>query len=337
MLYEKFRVKNLELKNRIVMAPMCMYTSDNEGMVNDWHLTHYKTRAVGQVGLIIVEATAVLPNGRISGNDLGIWSENHVNGLKDIVKGCHKEGSKVGLQLAHAGRKCGVKNEENVAPSSFKFSSNYPVPNELTEDEINDIIKAFKEAARRAGEAGFDTIEIHAAHGYLIHQFLSPIANKRQDKYGGSFENRIRFLSQIIKAVKEVWKDQKPILLRVSADDYLQGGIDIKEMIDIINRIKNDIDIVHVSSGGIDAADINVYPGYQVKYCEAIKTHCNIPTIAVGMITKYEQAEEILSNGRADLTALGRELLKNPYWPILEALRNKIEIFIPQQYDRAIK
>ncbi|MTI49346.1 MAG: NADPH dehydrogenase NamA [Firmicutes bacterium] len=337
MLFEKYNIKNMELKNRIVMPPMCMYTADNQGYVNDWHMTHYTSRAIGQVGLIIVEATAVVPNGRISANDLGIWDDSHINGLSKLVNECQDKGTKMALQLAHAGRKCGVNEVETVAPSSFDFSDKYSVPKEITKDEIKNVINAFKEGARRADEAGFDAIEIHAAHGYLIHEFLSPIANKRNDEYGGSLENRTRFLKEIIYSIKEVWPKEKPIWIRVSADDYLEGGLEVKDIVDMINNIKEHIDMVHVSSGGIDIADINVYPGYQVKYSETIKEKCYIPTIAVGWITNYEQSEEIISNHRSDLVALGRELLRNPYWPIHEAMRKGIKISIPEQYERAIK
>lgn len=319
------------------MAPMCMYTADERGFANDWHYSHYISRAVGGVGLIILEATAVTPNGRISSNDLGIWQDDHVEGLKKIVNGCHKEGSKVGIQLAHAGRKCKAAGEVTVAPSSFEFSNDYPTPKELSKEEIKNVVDSFKKGARRAEEAGFDTIEIHAAHGYLINQFLSPLANRRDDEYGGTLDNRVRFLKEILKAIKEVWPSDKPILVRVSAEDYHEKGIDIKEMVEIVNHIKDDVDMIHVSSGGVVAANIDVYPGYQIKYAETIKNQCHIPTIAVGLISNYEQAEEIISNKRADLVALGRELLRNPYWVLNTANANKIKIQYPIQYERAIK
>lgn len=335
--FSKYSIRNTEFKNRIVMPPMCMYSADSYGKTKDFHKIHYTTRAMGEVGYIIVEATAVTPNGRISDADLGIWSDEHIEGLKEIVSSCKSYGSKVGLQLAHAGRKCGVDEEITFAPTSYNFSDKYKVPKEMTKEDIKNIINSFKEGARRANEAGFDTIEIHGAHGYLIHEFLSPLSNNRNDEYGGSLDNRVRFLREIISEVKKVWPSNKLITLRVSADDYLEGGINIDMMVDIINIIKDDIDIVHVSSGGLEPADIDVYPGYQLNHSQVIKNKLQMPTISVGMITKIEEVEEVLGNKRADLVALGRELLRNPYWVIQNALNNNIDIKVIEQYDRAVK
>ncbi|MFA5525005.1 MAG: NADPH dehydrogenase NamA [Tissierellales bacterium] len=329
-----YSLGELELKNRIVMPPMCMNTSDDSGYVKDWHVTHYVTRAVGGVGFIIVEATAVTPNGRITSKDLGIWEDEQVPGLMSIVNGCKEQGSKMAIQLAHAGRKCGAEGETPVAPTSYKFSETYKIPKELDKEEIKGIINQFRDAARRANEAGFDAIEIHGAHGYLIHEFLSPRSNKRQDEYGGSLENRTRFLQEIILAIKEVWPDEKPILLRVSADDYLDDGLNIEQMVKIVDMVKDSIHMVHVSSGGLESVRINTYPGYQVSYSEAIKKECNIPTIAVGLINEYAHVEDILSNNRADLVALGRELLRNPYWVLHNAHKNGFDIDYPKQYER---
>lgn len=332
--FNDYRLGELKLKNRIVMPPMCMYSSDESGHVKDWHVTHYVTRAVGGVGLIIVEATAITPNGRISSKDLGIWDDEHVSGLRSIVKGCKEQGAKIAIQLAHAGRKCSAEGETTVAPTSYKFSETYKIPKELAKDEIKEIVIKFRDAARRANDAGFDAIEIHGAHGYLIHEFLSPRSNMRQDEYGGSLENRTRFLQEIILAIKEVWPKEKPILLRVSADDYLDGGLNIDEMVRIANMVKGSIDMVHVSSGGLESVSINTYPGYQVSYSETIKKECSIPTIAVGLINEYDQVEEILSNNRADLVALGRELLRNPYWVLNTAHEKGYDIDYPKQYER---
>lgn len=331
----KYKIKNMELKNRIVMPPMCMYSSDEDGEVKDFHRVHYSSRALGGVGLIIVEATAVIPNGRITSNDLGIWDDKHIKELKSLVTEVKNYGAKIGIQLAHAGRKCESNDPFTLAPSPIRSSDEYRIPRELSLDGIKDIVLAFKEAARRADEAGFDTIEIHGAHGYLIHEFLSPISNKRKDKYGGSLENRIRFLKEIILAIKEVWPEEKPILLRVSADDYVQGGIDKYEMVKIINQVKDYIDIVHVSSGGLIDVKFPVFPGYQVSHSYAIKNQCKIPTIAVGLISKYELIEEILSNNRADLVALGRALLRDPHFVLRMAHENNLEIDYPKQYERA--
>lgn len=316
------------------MPPMCMYSSDEEGMVKNFHEVHYVSRAIGDVGLIIVEATAVVPNGRITSNDLGIWSDEHIPGLKSLVDKVKSNGSKIAIQLAHAGRKCTSNDEYIVAPSAIRFSDEYRVPRELTKDEIKEIVLAFKKAARRADEAGFDSIEIHGAHGYLIHEFLSPITNKRTDEYGGSLENRTRFLKEVLESVKEVWPKEKPILLRVSADDYVEGGINKEEMVKIINEVKAHIDMVHVSSGGLVSVKFDIFPGYQVSHCETIKRECNIPTITVGLINEYDQIEEILYNNRADLVAVGRGLLRDPQFVLNMAYENRLPLKYPKQYER---
>ncbi|WIV12995.1 NADPH dehydrogenase NamA [Proteiniborus sp. MB09-C3] len=332
--FNEYSLRELNLKNRIVMPPMCMYSSDDSGHVKDWHVTHYVTRAIGGVGLIIVEATAVTPNGRISSKDLGIWDDDQVPGLKSIVDSCKEHGTKVAIQLAHAGRKCSADGETTVAPTSYKFSETYKIPKELTKEEIEEIVNSFRDAAIRANDAGFDAIEIHGAHGYLIHEFLSPRSNMRQDEYGGNVENRTRFLQEILSAVKEVWPNEKPILLRISADDYLDNGLNIDEIVKIINIMRDHIDMVHVSSGGLENVSIKTYPGYQVRYSEIIREKCNIPTIAVGLINEYDQVEEILSNDRADLVALGRGLLRNPYWVLNKAYEKGYDIEYPKQYER---
>ncbi|NLC03535.1 MAG: NADPH dehydrogenase NamA [Tissierellia bacterium] len=331
-----FKIKNLELKNRIIMPPMCMYSSDNNGHVKDFHEVHYVTRALGGVGLIILEATAVVPNGRISNRDLGIWEDGHIEGLKSIVKKSKAYGTKMGIQLAHAGRKSDSGDEYIVGPSAIKHSDHYAMPRELSKEEINEVVLAFREGARRANEAEFDVIEIHGAHGYLIHEFLSPISNKRTDEYGGSIENRVRFLKEILHSVKEVWPAEKPIFLRVSADDYVPGGINKEEMVKIIDLVKKDLDVVHVSSGGVVDTAIDIFPGYQVTHAETIKKHCNIPVIAVGLIKDFDHVEEIVSNNRADLVALGRELLRNPFFVLEMAKSRNIEDFpYPKQYLRS--
>lgn len=316
------------------MPPMCMYSSDEDGMVKDFHEVHYISRALGGVGLIILEATGVVPNGRISSGDLGIWSDDHIPGLKSLVDKAKVYGSKMAIQLAHAGRKCESTDEYIVAPSPIRFNDKYRIPRELKKDEIKEIVLAFREAARRADEAGFDTIEIHGAHGYLIHEFLSPITNKRTDEYGGTTENRTRFLKEILASIKEVWPKEKPILLRVSADDYVEGGINKEEMVKIINEVKDYIDMVHVSTGGLISVKFDIFPGYQVSHSETIKKECNMPTIAVGLINEYDQVEEILYNNRADLVAIGRGLLRDPHFVLNMAYENKLDIKYPQQYER---
>ncbi|MGE5453938.1 MAG: NADPH dehydrogenase, partial [Methylocystaceae bacterium] len=295
----------------------------------------YVTRAIGGTGLIIVEATAIAPNGRISDHDLGIWDDQHIAGLHKIVTPCQGYGCKVAIQLNHAGRKSEAQGDRIFAPSPLRFSDKLRMPVELTSDGIQEIIGWFQKAAQRADAAGFDALEIHGAHGYLINQFLSPLTNHRPDAYGGSIKNRVRFLKEIILAIKEVWPPEKPILLRVSATDYHKDGIDVWQMVAIIKEIADLVDMVHVSSGGLIPVGMEVYPGYQVELAATIKRECNIPTIAVGLITNEEMVEGILGNQWADLIALGRELLRNPYWVLQIAHRYKVPIDYPLPYERA--
>ncbi|MFS0863438.1 NADPH dehydrogenase NamA [Fredinandcohnia sp. 179-A 10B2 NHS] len=332
-LFSPYTIKNVTLKNRIVMAPMCMYSSHNQdGKVEDWHYTHYVSRAVGQVGLIMVEATAVTPQGRISPQDLGIWSDEHIPGLQKLVDMMKAHGSKTAIQIAHAGRKATVEGEI-VAPSAIAFNENSKTPKELTIPEIEEIVQAFRDGAKRAKEAGFDIIEIHGAHGYLINEFLSPLSNKREDKYGGSYENRYRLLGEVIDAVKDVWEG--PLFVRVSAHDYTEGGLTPEDYVDYAKRMKEQgVDLIDVSSGAVVPARIDVYPGYQVGYAELIRNKAKIPTGAVGLITRGIQAEEILRNERADLIFIARELLRDPYWPRTAAKELGVSIEGPVQYER---
>jgi len=335
-LFECTKIKDMELKNRIVMPPMCMYSTDDSGYTNDWHYIHYATRAIGGVGLIIVEATAVEKRGRITDRDLGIWDDSHVEGLSRIVDLCKKHGAKIAIQLGHAGRKCEVKSEDIIAPSSIAFNEEYKVPKEMSKEDIKTVIKAFKEGAKRALLAGFDAIEIHAAHGYLINQFLSPLTNKRTDEYGGSLENRARLLKEIIEEVRKVWPESKPLIIRVSAEDYVKEGNHPEDLAEIINLVKEKgVDLVDVSSGAVVPAEIKAYPGYQIKFAEIIKNRTGLPVIAGGLISEAEMAEEILSNNRADLVFLGRELLRNPYWPLQAAKKLRYNIDWPVQYERS--
>ena len=336
-LFSNLKIKDMDLKNRIVMAPMCMDScNDKDGIANNWHFIHYSTRAIGGVGLIIVESTGIEPGGRITDYDLGIWSENHVKNLSNIVKECHKYGAKIGVQINHAGRKSETLSYPIIAPSSIAFNDHYRLPNEMTKEDINNTVDLFKAAAKRALTAGFDLLELHGAHGYLIGQFLSPLTNKRKDEYGGTEENRVRFLREIIQAVKTVWPETKPLQLRVSAEDYALGGNSAHDTASLINLIKTlGIDIVNVSSGGTVPARISTYPGYQICYSEIIKHQCNIPTIAGGLITSPLMAEEILNNKRSDLVYLGRELLRNPYWAFTAAKQLDENIEWPIQYQRS--
>lgn len=332
-LFEPFIIRDVEFKNRIVMSPMCMYSSHNEdGMIEDWHKTHYTTRAVGQVGLIIVEATAVQPAGRISAQDLGIWSDNHIAGLTEVVRLMQQHGSKTGIQLAHAGRKATVDGDI-YAPSAIAFNDKYKSPVEMTTDDIKTTVQAFKDGAIRAKKAGFDVIELHGAHGYLINEFLSPLSNKRTDEYGGSAENRYRLLRDIIDAVRTVWEG--PLFVRISAYDYTEGGMTPEAYVEMVKWMKEqNVDLIDVSSGAVVPAAIDAFPGYQVKFSETIKEGADIATGAVGLITTGIQAEEILKNGRADMILLARELLRDPYWAYTAAKDLRVEIQAPKQYER---
>ena len=292
---------------------MCMNMAE-EGHPTDFHQIHYGNAALGEIGLIIVEATGVTPEGRILERDLGLWNDDQIEGHKKIVDLAKKYGSHIGIQLGHAGRKCGIESLTTLAPSALRFSESYPMPKEMTKEDIKYIKEAFKDAAVRSLKAGYELIELHGAHGYLLHEFLSPLTNRRTDEYGGSRENRVRLIREIAEMVKSVLPEDFPLILRVSASDYMEGGIDIDEMVEIINLIKEYFDMIHVSSGGLDAnQQITVYPGYQVRFSEVIKEKCGVPTITVGLITEVGQVEEILQNDRADLVALGRILLRDPF------------------------
>lgn len=335
-LFSPYTIKDLTLKNRIVMAPMCMYSSHNEdGMVQNWHRTHYTSRAVGQVGLIIQEATAVTPQGRISSQDLGIWDDAHIEGLKELTELMKEHGAKTGIQLAHAGRKAMLEGEI-IAPSAIAFDEKLKMPKQMTITDIKETIEAFKKGAERAKAAGFDVIEIHGAHGYLINEFLSPLSNKREDEYGGSIENRYRFLREIIEEVKSVWNG--PLFVRISANDYHEEGLKVDDYVIMSKWMKEQgVDLIDVSSGAVVPARINVYPGYQVPLAEKIKQEADIPTGAVGLITTGIQAEEILQNNRSDLIFLARVLLRDPYWPRTAAKELGIQIESPKQYERGWK
>lgn len=339
-LFQSYQIKDLWLRNRIVMSPMCMYAADTGGFIQDWHLIHYPTRAIGGVGLIMIEATAVEPRGRISDHDVGIWSDDHVSGLKKLVERIHSYGARVGIQLAHAGRKGILQHDQVVAPSAIPYSDTSVVPQALTLEGITQVIEAFQRGAQRALLADMDVIELHAAHGYLLNQFLSPLSNHRDDPYGGTFEGRVRLLREVIRAVRKVWPQEKPLFLRLSCEEYVEEGLHIADHLQIARIAKEEgVDLIDCSSGGIVPVKIEkLGPGYQVPYAERIKHTVHIPTAAVGLITTFEQAEEILLNERADLIFLGRELLRNPYWPIntANALGAPLDYW-PTPYERARK
>lgn len=335
-LFSSIKIGNLSVKNRIVMPPMCLFTAGEDGLVTDFHVAHYASRAVGGTGLIIVEVTAIEEYGRLANTDIGIWSDKHIEGLKRIVDQIKEHDAVAGIQLGHAGRKSKYdKIDEIFAPSAIVFDGTYRVPTEMTKSDIERVVKAFRDSARRAKEAGFDMIEVHAAHGYLLSEFLSPLSNKRTDEYGGSHENRVRILGEVLDAVKEVFDGT--IAIRVSACDYTEGGNDVEDLITMINLVKNKgIELVDVSSGAIVDAKINLYPGYQIKYAERIKEACELPVIGGGLLTSAQHMEEIVSNNRADMVFVGRELLRNPYFPLNAAHELKHDIEWHKSYKAAM-
>lgn len=350
LLFSPLKIKSIVLKNRIVVSPMCQY-SCVDGFANDWHLVHLGSRAVGGAALIIQEATAVTAAGRISYGDMGLWKDEQIASLQRITSFIHAQGAVAGIQLAHAGRKAscelawlggeqfkeGEHHWQTAAPSPIPFYETDMVPHALTVAEIKDTIIAFKEAAIRAGKAGFKVLELHAAHGYLINEFLSPLSNQRTDEYGGSFENRIRFLLETLEAVQSVWPSDLPLFVRISAVDWEEDGWTINDSINLARILKEKgVDLVDASSGGISAtAKINAGPGYQVPFAAAIKKDAGMLTGAVGIITNARQAEEILQQQQADLIFMARELLRDPYFPLHAAKALAEDIEWPQQYARA--
>lgn len=328
-LFSPYSIKDVTLKNRIVMAPMGTNSSfTRDGVVSNWHLIHYGSRAVGQVGLIIVESTSVSPEGHSYDRELGIWSDKHKEGLQKLVETVHENGAKVGIQLGHAGGKSEM-HDTAIAPSAIAYDGF--VPKEMTTSDILNVINQYKEAARRAREVGFDVIEIHGAHGYLVNEFLSPLTNHRTDEYGGSIDKRYRFLEKIINAIQTEWHG--PLFVRISADEYHKQGNTPETHAYYAKKMKaQGIDLIDCSSGGVVSASIDVYPGYQVPAAEFIRKEAAIATGAVGLITAGKQAEEILKNERADLIFVGRELLRNPYWAREAAIDLNTTIEAPVQY-----
>jgi 2,4-dienoyl-CoA reductase-like NADH-dependent reductase (Old Yellow Enzyme family) len=350
-LFDSFTIRDLEFSNRVFVSPMCEYSSV-DGYANDWHLVHLGSRAVGGAGLVLTEATAVLPEARISPHDLGIWKDEHVDSLKRIVSFIHEQGSVAGMQLAHAGRKASTRRPwegdgvvpeteggwQNVmAPSAIQFADNYPNPQALTVDGIQQVVRAFADAARRACDAGFRVIEIHAAHGYLIHEFLSPLSNHRDDTYGGSFENRTRLIREIVTAVRSSWPKGAPLFVRISATDWVEGGWDLEQSIELARSLKQlGVDLIDCSSGGtVPHANIPAGPGYQTPFAQRIRYEAEILTGAVGMITSPVQAEQIIGTGQADTIVIAREFLRDPYWPLRAAKELGQSISWPVQYLRA--
>ena len=349
-LFDPFPIRSLTLSNRIVVSPMCQYSSV-DGFSNDWHAVHLGTRAVGGAALVMTEASAVTPDGRISSHDLGIYDDGHVPGLARIVRFVHSQKALAGMQLAHSGRKGSTMRPwegqgavtrsqggwQPAGPTSEPFAENYPVPRPLPIEEIAGIVDAFRAAARRALAAGFDVIEIHAAHGYLVHEFYSPLVNTRTDEYGGPFDHRVRLCLEVVDAVRGVWPERLPLFVRISSTDWKAGGWDLEQSVELARRLRDrGVDLVDCSSGGaVHDQQITVGPGYQVPFAERIRRDANVATGAVGLITEARQADAIIRGGQADVVLLARELLRDPYWPLHAAETLGQVVPWPPQYLRA--
>ncbi|MFY0256060.1 NADH:flavin oxidoreductase/NADH oxidase [Chitinophaga sp. 30R24] len=349
-LFSPLQLREVVFRNRIAVSPMCEYSSE-DGFANNWHLVHLGSRAVGGAGLVLTEATAVSPEGRISRHDLGIWKEDHIPKLKEITTFIAAQGAVPGIQLAHAGRKASTVRpwegsrallpEEGawqaVGPSAIAYNEVFPMPEALTKEGIRKVISDFRAAAIRALEAGFVVAELHSAHGYLLHSFLSPLSNLRTDEYGGSFENRIRLLLETVEAVRTVWPERYPLLVRISVTDWAEGGWTPEESVKLAAVLKNKgVDLVDCSSGGLDAhQQIKIGPLYQTPFAEKVRKEAGIPTGAVGMITTSEQAESVIAEGRADMVLIAREFLRDPYFPLSAAQELGEDVKWPVQYERA--
>jgi 2,4-dienoyl-CoA reductase-like NADH-dependent reductase (Old Yellow Enzyme family) len=349
-LFTPVQFRSITLRNRITVSPMCQYSAE-DGVANDWHLVHLGSRAVGGAGLVIVEATGVSPEARITPNDLGIWNEAQQHALSRITSFVKQQGAAIGIQLAHAGRKASCAQPwkggkqlsmdeggwETAAPSAIPFYASDRAPQALDMQGIQKVITDFREAAKRALAAGFDLVEIHAAHGYLLHEFLSPFSNQRTDAYGGSFENRIRLLLEIVKEVRAIWPDHLPLFVRISASDWTEGGWDIEQSVELAKQLKKlGVDLVDCSSGGnLSSVKIPLVPGYQVPFAERIRKEADMATGAVGLITTAEQAEHILQEEKADIVLFARELLRDPYFPLHAATELGYDLAWPEQYQRA--
>ena len=349
-LFTPLTLRELSIKNRIFVSPMCQYSS-KEGMPSDWHLVHLGSRAVGGAGLVMVEASAVTPQGRISPDDSGIWSGEQAKAFAPITRFIREQGAVPAIQLAHAGRKASTdlpwkgsapldakhRGWQTIAPSALPFAAGHPVPREATTEDLEIILGQFASAARRSVEAGFEVVEIHMAHGYLLHEFLSPLANRRTDDFGGSLENRCRFPLRVAKAVRDIWPEHLPVFVRVSASDWLDGGWDLEQTVELVKGLKAaGIDLIDCSSGGMSAEAAPPFgPGFQTPFASAIRQRLGIATGAVGFITEPAQAEQIVATGLADAVFLAREMLRDPYWPLHAAKALGVEFPWPVQYERA--
>jgi 2,4-dienoyl-CoA reductase-like NADH-dependent reductase (Old Yellow Enzyme family) len=350
VLFSSLKLRGVTFRNRVFVSPMCQYSS-NDGLPTDWHLVHLGSRAVGGAALVMVEATAVCPEGRISPFDSGLWSDQHAKAFRRITAFVKEQGAVPGVQLAHAGRKASTRRPwqgggpvateeggwQTVAPSPLPFAEGYPAPRELTVAEIEGIRGYFAAAARRAVEAGFEVVELHMAHGYLLHQFLSPLTNKRTDGYGGSSENRMRVPLEVAREVRGAWPEHLPLFVRISATDWVEGGWNLEGSVELARSFKDaGVDLVDCSSGGIvPGARVPLGPGYQTPFAAAIRREAGIATGAVGMITQPVQAEQIVATGQADAVLLAREMLRDPYWPLRAAHALDAEAPWPAQYLRA--
>ena len=353
-LFSPFTIKGITLRNRIGVSPMCQYSAV-DGIPNDWHLVHLGSRAVGGAGLVIAEASAVVPEGRISPEDLGIYTDEHTQAFKPITQFIKDQGAVPGIQLAHAGRKASsyapwkqpdhgvdVSDQEGgwdvVGPSAIGFSEAYRTPKELSIEDIHEVQEAFRQATIRSLEAGFEWMEFHAAHGYLAHSFYSPLSNTRTDEYGGSFENRIRFVLETVRVMRKEWPENLPFTVRISSTDWAEGGWTIEDSVELSKRLKDEgVDLIDCSSGGnTPNPSIDVGPGYQVQFAERIRREAGIATAAVGLITEGMQADDHIRNGRADIILLARELLCDPYWPLraAQAIHQTDHLDTPPQYER---
>ncbi|MBN1954389.1 MAG: NADPH dehydrogenase NamA [Anaerolineae bacterium] len=341
-LFSPLTLRRVTIRNRVMMAPMCLFIAGEDGCPTDWHLVHYGARAVGGVGLIMLEATAVEARGRISQRDLGLWDDEQVRRMRPLVHFLQQQGAVVGVQLAHAGRKAWSRRKGNgpappIAPSAIPFDAEWVVPREMDYNEIAAVVDAFVQGARRAAAAGFEVIEIHAAHGYLLHQFLSPLANHRSDEYGGPLERRVRLLAEVVEAIRAVWPEDHPLFVRLSTTDWVEGGLTIEDAVTVARSMAGyGVDLIDCSSGGIvPGAEGELYPGYQVPFAERIRQGAPVATAAVGLITDPEQANAVVAQGCADLVAMGRELLRQPYWPLDAARALGHEVEWPRPYLRA--
>ncbi|MCL2619095.1 MAG: NADH:flavin oxidoreductase/NADH oxidase [Defluviitaleaceae bacterium] len=323
----------MRVRNRIAMPPMCMYSAQ-DGRAGDFHATHYGARAIGGVGLIIVEATGVTANGRISDNCLGIYDDGFVEGLGRIAAAIKAYGAAAAIQLGHAGRKCLAAVPQIVAPSAIAFDTNHKTPAEMSRADIEELLESYRTAARRAGEAGFDMVEIHAAHGYLLSTFLSPLSNRRGDEYGGSAENRARLPGRVVDAVRQSFGGS--VGIRISAEDYIPEGNRPEDLAEMVNMFKaKGVDVVNVSSGGVAPAALPVFPGYQVRFAEAVRERTGLPVMAGGLLTSPRHCEEVVANNRADMVYVGREILRNPHFPLQAAHELGADFPWPKQYVRA--